>query len=339
MGDATGISWTDHTFNAWWGCEHAPADAPEERGEDDDPATSPECDNCYAEAVDQRFTGRGNDLHWGATAPRRVFGDDYWAKPLRWNADAEAAGVRAPVFCSSMADVLERRPGELGRVLDEQRARLWHLIPRTPWLDWQLLTKRIENAHELLPWLGGGAVLGSIRWPDEWGFRGYTPGDPWPNVWLGTTCGVRRSLWRVRLLREVPAVLRFVSAEPLLEHITGDDWDDVFYPAGFVFDGQHLAEIRRAIHWLIVGDESGKIGARRQCQPDWVRTAREAAARHGVAFHFKQWNGPLANGIGGVTRGPGGKVHLPLLDNKQHAAIPSYIPRLQADPVDPEHHP
>ena len=35
MGEVTGISWTDHTFNPWIGCAKV----------------SPACDGCYAEAL------------------------------------------------------------------------------------------------------------------------------------------------------------------------------------------------------------------------------------------------------------------------------------------------
>jgi len=58
MGETTGISWTDHTFNPWWGCTKV----------------SPGCDNCYAEAFDKRVGGE----HWGKGVPRREFGDKHW---------------------------------------------------------------------------------------------------------------------------------------------------------------------------------------------------------------------------------------------------------------------
>ncbi len=104
MGKTTAITWTDHTFNVWWGCVHAPAEP------DADPDDiSEECRHCYAESFDKRTGGGGGantgrkvdrELHWGATAPRRFFGDAYWSKPLQWNAEAERVGVRARVFCS-----------------------------------------------------------------------------------------------------------------------------------------------------------------------------------------------------------------------------------------------
>ena len=85
-----------------------------------------------------------------------------WRQPLTWNRAAAAEGRRHRVFCASMADVFEYHPQ-----LDPMRERLWQLIEATPWLDWQLLTKRPMNIGRMLPpsWLEA----------------------PRPNVWLGTS--------------------------------------------------------------------------------------------------------------------------------------------------------
>lgn len=154
MGSETGISWTDHTFNPIWGCAHV----------------SPGCVHCYAESFARRT---GHDV-WGAKSERRLFGPVYWRQPLTWNAHAEAAGVRERVFCASMADVFEDHP-----VWDTERPRLWELIDRTPWLDWQILTKRPENIPGMLPAL--------------WG-------DGRPNVWLGVSAE-NQEWWDRRVLK------------------------------------------------------------------------------------------------------------------------------------------
>lgn len=297
MGESTNISWTDHTFNPWWGCWKI----------------SPECEHCYAEAFDHRLNGD----HWGRTAPRKFFGDKHWSEPLRWNKAAEKAGERRRVFCASMADVFERHPvTEVDRRMDACRGRLFDLIPRTTWLDWLLLTKRPENFASMLPWIGR---------------QGHS--EPWSNVWLGVTAGVRSSLDRVAILRLAPASVRFVSCEPILEHISAADWDDVLGPdnisrcacstpvagrVGCQRCGKPTQPGPAPIDQLIVGDESGH-GAR-PADPAWIRTARDAAERHGVAFHFKQWAGRDAAGISGER--VKGKRHLPLLDGVQHKAIP-----------------
>jgi protein gp37 len=144
MGRETGISWTDHTFNPWWGCTKV----------------SPGCDNCYADAFDKRTGG----AHWGKGAPRRTFGDKHWNEPLRWNREAEAKGVQAKVFCASMADVMDDEAPE------GQRQRLWELVDETPYLIWQFLTKRPHRYLRYLPPAGfmhHNAILGTTAEDQE----------------------------------------------------------------------------------------------------------------------------------------------------------------------------
>lgn len=137
MGKGTGIKWTDHTFNPWWGCAKV----------------STGCKACYAESF---ATGRMGLPIWGQDADRRFFGDNHWQEPVRWNKAAAKSCKRARVFCASMADVFEDRPD-----LVAPRARLFALIRETQWLDWQLLTKRPENMIALAPseWC--------VRWPEN----------------------------------------------------------------------------------------------------------------------------------------------------------------------------
>jgi protein gp37 len=137
MGASTAISWTDHTFNPWWGCERV----------------SPGCQHCYAET----FAKRTGNAVWGKNADRRRFGEKHWNEPSKWNKQALADGERHLVFCASMADVFEDRADH-----EEDRWRLWRLIIATPHLTWQLLTKRPENVAHMVPvdWMHG-------RWPNN----------------------------------------------------------------------------------------------------------------------------------------------------------------------------
>lgn len=127
MSEHSGIEWTDHTFNPWWGCVRV----------------SPACEHCYAETFSKRL---GNQI-WGVQADRRFFGDGHWSEPLKWNKKAAEAGVRRRVFSGSMCDVCEDR-----RDLDPHRERLWKLVEATQNLDWLLLTKRTENVATMAPW-------------------------------------------------------------------------------------------------------------------------------------------------------------------------------------------
>jgi protein gp37 len=177
MGENSGISWTNHTFNPWWGCAKV----------------SEGCKHCYAETF---VTKRRGLPIWGEHGDRRFFGAEHWRGPERWNAKAMIAGTPARVFVASMADVFEDHPEPAIAVKQsEARARLYEQIERCSWLDYLLLTKRIENARALLPpaWLT----------------------NPRPNVWLGTTAEDQRR-WdeRVPKLLAIPAAVRFVSVEP-----------------------------------------------------------------------------------------------------------------------------
>lgn len=172
MGRDSKIEWTHHTFNPWWGCTKV----------------SPGCTNCYAEG----FAKRTGNAVWGKDAPRRFFGDKHWNEPVKWNAEAEAAGEVRRVFCASMADVFEDRAD-----LRDARSRLFCLIRATPALTWLLLTKRPENIERL-----------SANWLFP------------PNVWLGTSAE-NQEWWdkRVPILMRIPVKVHFVSVEPLVAEI------------------------------------------------------------------------------------------------------------------------
>lgn len=211
---------------------------------------SPGCANCYAEAFDKRM---GGDF-WGAGKTPRSMSAANWNKPLKWQREAQETGVRRKVFCGSMCDwaAVEAPPAE--------RARLWELIRRTPMLDWQLLTKRADRIQTCLP--------------EDWG-NGYE------NVWLGVSVEDRNSgLPRIQILADIPARVRFLSCEPLLEDLGAIDLD--------------------GIHWVIVGGESGHKA--RPMDVEWVDSIQNQCEEQGVPFFFKQWGGRLDKG-GSILHG------------------------------------
>lgn len=252
MGESTTIGWTKHTYNPWWGCERV----------------SPGCNHCYAET----FAKRTGNLVWGKNADRRRFGDKHWQAPVKWNRQAEDAGEPQFVFCASMADVFEDRDDH-----GDDRERLWELVEATPWLTWQLLTKRPENVVRMVP----------SRWTCE----------DWPaNVWIGTTVeDQQRADARVPALLTIPAPVRFLSCEPLLGPV---DLDGLWgYPGSA--EGDDLD--RWPIHWVIVGGESGP--KHRPLDLDHARSLRDQCAMANVAFFFKQHGGQFPASGGDLLDG------------------------------------
>jgi protein gp37 len=249
MAEHSKIEWTDHTFNPWEGCQKV----------------APECDHCYAEARDLRFTG---GTHWGPKAPRRRTSAQNWQKPRRWNAQAEAFhaahGRRQRVFCASLADVFDNA------VDPAWRDDLWALIRECDQLDWLLLTKRPQNMAKMLP-------------PD-WN-------DGWPNVWLGTSAGTQKTAdQNIPHLLKTPAAIRFVSAEPMLGPIQMEKFLGPgcgICPPWEQPCRMNCPHMDRGLDWVICGGESGTQA--RPMHPDWARSLRDQCDRTGTAFLFKQW--------------------------------------------------
>ncbi|HEY4105403.1 MAG TPA: DUF5131 family protein [Polyangiaceae bacterium] len=160
--------------------------------------------------------------------------------PRRW------AAPRV-VFVNSMSDLFH------ARVPDDFVRRVFDVMADTPRHTYQLLTKRPKRLARL---------AGTLPWPE--------------NVWMGVSVEDAAQGWRADRLREVPAAVRFISAEPLLGPL--DDLD---------LDG---------IDWLIAGGESGPN--HRPVDSAWIDGLRDACSDAGVAFFFKQWGGrtPKAGG-------------------------------------------
>jgi protein gp37 len=192
---------------------------------------SPGCAHCYAKTFAERWRGiPGHPYEQG-------FDLRLWPQrleqPLRW---------RRPrtIFVNSMSDLFHE---DIPDLFVEQ---VFDVMERADWHTFQILTKRHERLAELAP---------TLAWPS--------------NVWMGVSIENRRFVHRADYLREVPAAVRFVSAEPLLGPLEGLDLTD--------------------IDWLIAGGESGP--RHRPARAEWVRELRDRCVAEGVAFFFKQWGG------------------------------------------------
>lgn len=245
---------------------------------------SPGCDRCYARVFAERFRGvpghpyeQGFDLKlW----PDRMDLPMRWKKPRR-------------IFVNSMSDLFHKD------VPDEFIHRVFNTMcsAYTMHHTFQILTKRPKRMARYV----------AAHWPSLVSY---------PHIWLGTSIESDTYTWRADYLRRVPAVVRFISAEPLLSALPSIRLD--------------------GIHWLIAGGESGH-GAR-PCHPDWARTLRDQCEAAGVPFFFKQhgeylhfsqrqsYNGPPLPLSKAHVEGPytrvGKRAAGRLLDGVEHNAYP-----------------
>lgn len=114
-----------------------------------------------------------------------------WNKLHRWDREAREAGVRAKVFCASLADVFD------DEVSPYWRKDVLRLMTTLTSLDWLVLTKRPENVKSMVP--------------EHWLYS-------WPRaVWIGTTAENQEyAVPRLSYLVDIPAPIRFVSVEPMI---------------------------------------------------------------------------------------------------------------------------
>jgi len=213
---------------------------------------TPGCAHCYAETLSRRF-GWTQQPWSPANAHANVrLHRERLDQPLRW---------RRPrmIFVNSMSDLFhELVPLEfISDVFGVMAEASQHVF--------QILTKRHERLAELAP---------QIEWP--------------ANVWMGVSIESNRWVERADSLRSVPAAVRFISAEPLLDSL----------------DGLNLA----GIHWMIAGGESGP--GHRPVNERWLLDLRDQCENEGIAFFFKQW--------GGRTPKTGGRT----LDGREWSGMP-----------------
>lgn len=198
------------------------------------------CRNCYAETLITNRMGRPGLWGPAKTHNRDRTSAAYWNKPTAWNRRAAKAGVVDRVFSLSLADFFEDHPQ-----LVSIREAAWDVIRRTPFLSYMLLTKRPENIARMLP--------------SDWG-RG------WLNVGIGTSVEDMKVARRLDILRDVPALYRFVSYEPALGPL-------------------HEANLQ-GIDQILYGGESGPDF--RPHDLAWPRAMRAECRTRGIAFFYKQ---------------------------------------------------
>ena len=232
MGESK-IEWTDSVWNPVTGCTKV----------------SSGCKHCYAKTLhDMRhrafLDGKKMPAQYSVPFEEVLLHPERLVMPLRWRRPRR-------IFVNSVSDLFhEDVPFEfIDDVFETMLA--CHLIGRGH--TFQVLTKRPERMREYF----------AARNPSEM--------MPPPNVWFGVSVEDQASAdLRIPLLLGCPAVVRWLSVEPLLGALVTE------------VEVSHCA-----VDWVVVGGESGK--GSRPMNPEWVRLIRDQCAMSGVPFFFKQW--------------------------------------------------
>lgn len=111
-------------------------------------------------------------------------------------------------------------------------------------------------------------------------------GEAPSNVWVGTTVeDQQRADERIPALLAIPAHVRFLSCEPLLEAVDLTRWLRRWTLRGHSTPTEPCTSVR----WVICGGESGPKA--RPMKADWARALRDQCAAAGVPFFMKQMGG------------------------------------------------
>lgn len=189
------------------------------------------CANCYAERMAYRLKAMGQRNY--SNGFEVTLHPSALSIPLKWKKPRM-------IFVNSMSDLFHTK------VPISFIKQVFSIMSEAHWHQFQILTKRAERLVDLAP---------NLNWPQ--------------NAWMGVTIESPAYLCRLESLRNVPASVRFLSLEPLLNAIPRFDLS--------------------GIDWVIVGGESGPRA--RPIRKEWVIDIHENCKKQKVPFFFKQWGG------------------------------------------------
>ena len=230
MVEKTKISWTDYTYNPFWGCTKC----------------SKACKYCYAEKMAKRSGQDFSKIRYTAE----------WKK-----SKPKPALVKEPsmFFVNDISDTFH------DHFPDCDIEKLFEQLKSYPQHIFQVLTKRSDRMAKM-----------KLDWSE--------------NIWAGVTVEHSDYKHRINDLRKVPAKVRFVSFEPLLNDIgdldlTGIDW--VIIGGASKISNEDIAE----------------LGLTQEKFEEWVRNIIRQAKAAGCAIHYKQgfgWKPEQKPSIDGV---------------------------------------
>lgn len=201
------------------------------------------CKNCYAIKMARRLQAMGNRRYKNGFAV--TLHPDLLDAPLSWKKPKM-------VFVNSMGDMFHED------VPLEYIQQVFATMEKASQHTFQVLTKRSSRMADLAAQL------------------------PWPkNVWMGVTIESDKYLYRAENLRKTPAVVKFISVEPMIGPVCEIDL--------------------QGIDWVIVGGESGAQA--RTIEKEWAIAVRDKCTASAIPFFFKQWGGSNKKKSGKILEG------------------------------------
>lgn len=189
------------------------------------------CKFCYAAIMSKRLMAMGQSKYRNNF--ELTVHEVELQKPYKWVKPRK-------VFVNSMSDLFHED------VPDDFIKNVFKVMNETQQHTYQVLTKRSERLEELSQ---------KLNWT--------------PNIWMGVSIENEQVLHRLEHLRNTPALIKFISAEPLIGPLPNMDLN--------------------GIQWVIVGGESGPQS--RPIKKCWVTDIRDQCAIFNTSFFFKQWGG------------------------------------------------
>lgn len=262
----TKIEWASHTWNPTTGCSKV----------------SVGCVNCYAERLWPRLRAMGNNVFKDRNFNDVAYHPERLDQPLRWTKPRK-------IFVNSMSDLFH------DDVPEKFIAKVFAIMDLARQHTYMVLTKRPERAHKLLNnedfqfhigWFQSQAIR-------EFGLPEPKEIGPFPlkNVWIGVSVENQTTAdERIPLLLQTPAVVRFISAEPLLGSIVlrrkAGDEHEIIQSTLMGHLNEYSRPVERGIDWVICGTESGPN--RRPAKVEWIRGLKDQCLSAGVPFFLKQ---------------------------------------------------
>lgn len=213
---------------------------------------SPGCAHCYMFRQKKQY---------GQDPDKVVRSKTMFDAPYKWRRQGKLP-PGSKIFTCSWSDFFIEEA-------DAWRPEAWSIIRQTPEYTYQILTKRPERIE--VPWDFNKA---------------------WPNVWIGVSIENNAMLHRLEELLTIPAAVRFISVEPLLQDVKFDDGP--LFPDHSTMGPWSLLD---DIHWCIVGAESGHD--RRPMKTEWAENILRQCQASKVPFWMKQMevNGKVTDDI------------------------------------------